>query len=178
MDVQAVLKYVDDLVFAQTGQHLDSLQVAILKGVLNGKKYTHISEEYHCSAGHTKDEAYQLWRILSEALGEDLNKSNFRATIERLGYANSQYQIVGNPIQISNINLCANSPQSYETENIESIIEETAIPYVKESLTILERERQKAKLEIIPNLVELGLTAEQIASTLGLSLEQVKKCIP
>jgi hypothetical protein len=76
MDVQAVLKYVDDLVFAQTGQHLDSLQVAILKGVLNGKKYTHISEEYHCSAGHTKDEAYQLWRILSEALGEDLNKSN------------------------------------------------------------------------------------------------------
>jgi predicted transposase YdaD len=81
-------------------------------------------------------------------------------------------------VQIGNINLCANSPQSYETENIESIIEETAIPYVKESLTILERERQKAKLEIIPNLVELDLTAEQIASTLGLSLEQVKKCIP
>jgi len=79
MDVQAVSKYVDDLVFAQTGQHLDSLQVAILKGVLNGKKYTHISEEYHCSAGHTKDEAYQLWRILSEALGEDLNKSNFNS---------------------------------------------------------------------------------------------------
>lgn len=83
-----------------------------------------------------------------------------------------------NPVQIGNINLCANPSQSYETENIESIIEETAIPYVKESLTILERERQKAKLEIIPNLVELGLTAEQIASTLGLSLEQIKKCIP
>jgi len=81
MDVQAVLKYVDDLVFAQTGQHLDSLQVAILKGVLNGKKYTHISEEYHCSAGHTKDEAYQLWRILSEALGEDLNKIQFKSVI-------------------------------------------------------------------------------------------------
>lgn len=170
MDVQAVLKYVDDLVFAQTGQHLDSLQVAILKGVLNGKKYTHISEEYHCSAGHTKDEAYQLWRILSEALGEDLNKSNFRATIERLGVANAYSNMV-NPVQIGNINFCANPSQSYETENIESIIEETAIPYVKESLTILERERQKAKLEIIPNLVELGLTAEQIASTLGLSLE-------
>ena len=98
--------------------------------------------------------------------------------IERLGYANSQYQIVGNPIQISNINLCANPSQSYKTENIESIIEETAIPYVQESLTILERERQKAKLEIIPNLVKLGLTAEQIASTLGLSLEEVKKFIP
>ncbi|MCZ8024580.1 MAG: hypothetical protein ACK4YL_01975 [Microcystis sp.] len=101
-----MLKYVDDLVFAQTGQHLDSLQVAILKGVLNGKKYTHISEEYHCSAGHTKDEAYQLWRILSEALGEDLNKSNFRATIERLGVANAYSNMV-NPVQIGNINLCA-----------------------------------------------------------------------
>ena len=51
-------------------------------------------------------------------------------------------------------------------------------PKTAEELIAEERERQKAKLEIIPNLVDLGLTAEQIASTLGLSLEQVKKCIP
>jgi hypothetical protein len=177
MDVQAVLKYMDDLVFAQTGQHLDSLQVAILKGVINGKKYTQIAEEYSCSAGHAKDEAYELWQILSEALGEDLNKSNFRATIERLGFVNSQHQIIGNPIQISNINLCPNPSQNPE-ENLESIIQETAIPYVKENMTVIEIERQKTKLEIVPSLVKLGLTAEQIASALGLSLEEVQKCKP
>jgi DNA-binding NarL/FixJ family response regulator len=176
MDVQAVLKYMDDLVFAQTGQHLDSLQVAILKGVINGKKYTQIAEEYNCSAGHAKDEAYELWRILSEALGEDLNKSNFRATIERLGFANSQYQIIENSV-IGNINLCPNPSQNPE-ENLESIIQETDTPYVKDNTTVIEIERRKAKLEIVPSLVKLGLTAEQIASALGLSLEEVQKCKP
>jgi DNA-directed RNA polymerase specialized sigma24 family protein len=176
MDVQAVLKYMDDLVFAQTGQHLDSLRVAILKGVINGKKYTQIAEEYNCSAGHAKDEAYELWQIFSEALGEDLNKSNFRATIERLGVANAYSNIV-NPVQIGNINLCPNPSQSPE-ENLESIIQETAIPYVKDNTTVIEIERQKTKLESVPRLVKLGLTAEQIASALGLSLEEVQKCKP
>jgi DNA-directed RNA polymerase specialized sigma24 family protein len=175
MDVQAVLKYMDDLVFAQTGQHLDSLQAAILKGVINGKKYTQIAEEYSCSAGHAKDEAYELWQILSEALGEDLNKSNFRATIERITATNSNF--FGNPVQIGRINLCPNPSQNPE-ENLESIIQETDTPSVKENMTAIEIERQKTKLEIVPSLVKLGLTAEQIASALGLSLEEVQKCKP
>ena len=33
MGWQEVLKYVDDFLFAQTGQHLDSLQMSILPGV-------------------------------------------------------------------------------------------------------------------------------------------------
>ncbi|MDF0552079.1 hypothetical protein [Kamptonema sp. UHCC 0994] len=45
MDTTEVLKYLDELVFAQTGKHLDSLQIAIIKGVLSGRKYADIAKE-------------------------------------------------------------------------------------------------------------------------------------
>ncbi|MEG4860568.1 hypothetical protein QUB75_29720, partial [Microcoleus sp. K1-B6] len=83
MDTQEVLNSIDELVFAKTGKHLDTLQVAILKGVLNNRKYAQIAEEYHCSQGHVRDASYELWQMLSTALGADINKSNFRATVER-----------------------------------------------------------------------------------------------
>ncbi|TAE03296.1 MAG: hypothetical protein EAZ98_00540, partial [Oscillatoriales cyanobacterium] len=61
MDVTKVLKYLDEQVVAQTGKHLDSLQRAIIKGVINGQKYADIAKEYQCTRGHAKDEAYALW---------------------------------------------------------------------------------------------------------------------
>jgi len=38
MEWQAVLQAIDELIFRQTGKHLDNLQAAILKGVLDGWK--------------------------------------------------------------------------------------------------------------------------------------------
>ena len=93
MNCQEVLKYVDDLLFSQTGQHLDSLQIAILRGVFENQKYAHIAKEYNCTEGHVKDEAYALWQKLSETLQENLNKSNFRATIERNVITNSAFTL-------------------------------------------------------------------------------------
>ena len=159
----------DELVFAQTGQHLDSLQVAILKGVLNGQKYAEVAKDYNCTSGHAKDEAYELWRVLSKALGEDLNKSNVRATIERLGTANTQYQIIGNPLQIGNINLCQNPTQTAEIDDFELVGGATISP--------VDAARRTAKLETVPQLVKLGLTAEQIAQALELPLNDVQQII-
>ena len=109
MDWQAVLKSIDDLVFQQTGKHLDSLQMEILKGSLNGQKYEEIAESYKCTTGHAKDKGYELWQLLSDIFGEELNKSNFSATISRLGIANYQSLVIGNHFRVDNINLCNNS---------------------------------------------------------------------
>jgi hypothetical protein len=49
MDVQEVLKLADDLLFVNTGKHLDNLQEVILRGTLQGQKYSKIAEEYHCT---------------------------------------------------------------------------------------------------------------------------------
>lgn len=179
MDVTEVLKYLDKLVFAQTGKHLDSLQRAIIKGVLNGHKYADIAKEYQCTRGHAKDEAYALWQIISEALGEDLNKSNFRASIERLGVDKSHYksQIIGHYVIGGNINHCSNPSEVKEkskSENFESISRETSTPLTSKDDNI-ETERKLAKLETIPRLVKIGLTAEQIAQALDLSLEEVEQ---
>jgi hypothetical protein len=178
MDVTEVLKYLDELMFAQTGKHLDSLQRAIIKGVLNNQKYAEIAKEYQCTRGHAKDEAYALWEILSEALGEEVNKSNFRASVERLGIDKSQYKIIGNSLIGGNINLCRNTSQvnekSENLENLESIISESPTN-INGTSNNIETGRKLAKLETIPKLVKVGLTAEQIAQVLDLPLEEVEK---
>ena len=82
MEIQEALQWTDNLIFASTGKHLDSLQRAILEGVWNGKEYQDISEEYHCSKDHVRKSASELWKLLSDMLGEDVKKKNVRSLIE------------------------------------------------------------------------------------------------
>ena len=78
MDVQEVLRLADHLVFTKTGKRLDDLQEAILRGSLENEKYSKVADAFHCSEGHVKDIASDLWKILSDALGEEVRKSNLR----------------------------------------------------------------------------------------------------
>jgi hypothetical protein len=177
MDWEAVLKSIDELVFKQTRKHLDSLQVEIVKGVLNGQKYPEIAKKYKCSKGHVKDEAYKLWQVLSKSLGEDINRSNFCATVERLGFANSQYQIINNPIQINNLNLCSNSESpgldNGDMGNPELNQEKTRPSDDRTFETLLH----ETKLNSLSKLIQLGLSAEQIAEALDLPLDEVREAI-
>lgn len=119
MDTQEVLKFADELVFAKTGKHLDNLQEAILRGTVQGKRYSKIAEENNCTQGHVKDVASEVWKILSEILGEDISKSNFRATLERLRVSNISH--VGKDIvHIGNVNVCRDTVQSPEVTNTRS----------------------------------------------------------
>ncbi len=171
-----MLKNIDELILSQTGKQLDTLQVAILKGVLNGRKYKDIAEEYNCTPGHAKDEAYELWRILSQALGEDVNRANVRASIERI--------IIKNPRNFKspnsfNINFCPNSmpnSKSYSPEDLELVGGElTKKNSTPDRESIIENARKKAKLEAIPHLAKMGLTAAQIAQALDLPLAEVQE---
>ena len=170
MSWQEVLKYVDHLLFNQTGQHLNSLQIAILRGVFENQKYAQVARESNCTEGHVKDEAYALWQKLSEALQQTLNKSNFRATIERI-ITNSASTFLGN--QIGSLNLCPNNSQELDTDSVKLESEIIGV----ESLNAVENVRKKAKLEVVLNLVKLGLTAEQIAQSLNLPLDDVEQFI-
>jgi hypothetical protein len=88
MNLKEVLKMADEMVFAKTGQHLDNLQEAILQGTMQGDKYIKIAEEIHCNETYVRQVGSQLWQLLSEELGEDISKSNFRAAIERFQVSN------------------------------------------------------------------------------------------
>ncbi|NET80321.1 hypothetical protein [Okeania sp. SIO1F9] len=174
MDWQAVLNSIDELVFQQTGKHLNNLQMGILKGVLNNEKYREIAEKYKCSNGHVKDEGYELWQVLSEIFGERLNKSNFVATVERLGFANSQHQIIVNPVQIGNLNLFPNS-ETAELENINAANTQSNYKKTTSCQPIVENVLYVTKLNTVSKLIKLGLTAEQVAEVVDLPLNEVQK---
>ncbi|WP_254174168.1 NB-ARC domain-containing protein [Planktothrix pseudagardhii] len=108
MDIQEVLKIADHLVFNHTGKHLDDRQKTVLEGVWEGKKYTDIADNIHCSEGYVRDTASDLWKILSNLSGEDVNKSNFRSALERLQFSVSSTIGLNNVIGITNnLSLCS-----------------------------------------------------------------------
>ncbi len=114
MEVQEILKWADELVWAQTGKHLDNLQEAILGGACQGQKYSEIAKNYHCSEPHVKKKASLLWRILSEKTGQDINKSNLRSTFQRLQVSCFGKEYATNFVQIEGLNGCSNCTQFFE----------------------------------------------------------------
>jgi len=171
MDWQAVLKSIDDLVFQQTGKHLDSLQMEILKGYLNGQKYEQIAEAYKCSTGHAKDKGYEILQLLSDILGEELNKSNFRAAVERLGFSNSQHQSIGN-LHMGNIHISPN-PETAKLENRDAANTQSNPEKTIDPNATVENVLHATKLNTVSKLTKLGLTAEQIAEAVDLPLHEV-----
>jgi DNA-directed RNA polymerase specialized sigma24 family protein len=91
MNVTEALQFADRLVFQQTEKHLDDSQKTVIKGVWESKTYEEIARISHLSERHVRDVGYKLWQILSEALGEDIKKNNFRSTFERLELKSSQF---------------------------------------------------------------------------------------
>ncbi|MTJ09781.1 NB-ARC domain-containing protein [Anabaena sp. UHCC 0204] len=84
MTVTEILQFVDNLVFTKTDKHLDDLQQKIIEELFNGKTYKQIANIYDYDEGYIGDESRNLFKILSEGLGEDINKSNFCWTLERV----------------------------------------------------------------------------------------------
>ncbi|MCL1475312.1 NB-ARC domain-containing protein [Argonema antarcticum] len=119
MDVQEVLKLADDIVFAKTGKHLDNLQEGILRGTWQRQKYPEIAKTCYRSEAHVKKVASKLWKLLSETLGEDINQSNFRYTVERLQLSIVESNFGNYYAQIDNFSVCENNSHPSEIPNTE-----------------------------------------------------------
>ncbi|MFM6687029.1 MAG: ATP-binding protein, partial [Dolichospermum sp.] len=99
MNVTEVLQFVDQLVFERTGKHLDDVQQAVIEGSYKGQTYNEIAENNHFNKSHVGEIGGELWKFLSEVLGEDIKKTNFRSTFERL-----YIQSFNNCLNVCNIN--------------------------------------------------------------------------
>ncbi len=112
MSVTEILQLVDRLVEKQTGKHLDDLEKTVVKGIWQGKTYSEIADECgYDSKNYIGDVSRKLFKILSEELGEDVNKYNFCWTLERV--INSQFVGVN-----TNITYCPFSPQTETNQSI------------------------------------------------------------
>ena len=126
MNLKEMLKFADDIVFAKTGQHLDDLQAAVLRGTLQRETYKEIAKDFDCSESRIREIGSELWQLLSEELGENINKKNFRSAIERL--QNSNVVNFSQEVVVSSIfNICGQArhppnipnshPPNQETSN-------------------------------------------------------------
>ncbi|MEG4535450.1 ATP-binding protein [Microcoleus sp. D2_18a_D3] len=88
MSLKEALKLADKIVFEKTGEHLDDLQEAVLQGTVQRQTYKQIAKQFDCSESSVRKVGSELWQILSEYLGEDVNKTNFRSAMERLQNSN------------------------------------------------------------------------------------------
>lgn len=113
MNANQVLQFVDRLVVERTGKHLDDVQKAVVEGTWERQTYDDIAQKCHVTKNHVGDVGAELWQLLSEILGEDIKKTNFRSSLERVyiessDNSNNIYHINGSnnhfyPTQISNL---------------------------------------------------------------------------
>ncbi|WP_414552989.1 NB-ARC domain-containing protein [Anabaena sp. CCY 0017] len=115
MTVTEVLQVVDTLVFKHTGNHLTDLQKSAVKGIWQSQTYSEIADEFgYESENYVGNVSRYLYKILSKELGEDITKSNFCWSIERI--ANSfNPQLIGIGIK-NHINWCSSNTDIQEPE--------------------------------------------------------------
>jgi predicted transcriptional regulator len=89
MTVTEILQLADKLLFAKQGKHLDDLQVSIIKGLCKDQTYQEIAQECNRSESRVRNIASKLLQLLSEELGENIEKTNFRSAFKRLQIASS-----------------------------------------------------------------------------------------
>ncbi len=153
-DIQSLITSVDKLIFSHTGEHLDDLETAILEGTFDHQKYADIANNIHRSEKYVKDMAAQLWRKVSTALGEEVNKSNIKSSLQRYYYSNFSNGDVINSVQIYRGNICTGSSDNNSEQ---------------------DKIKLEAKLEAVPELIKEGLTIKKIAKILKLPLEIIQE---
>lgn len=163
MDICEVLQFVEEVVYAKTGQHLNDLQRSIIEGTLKRQKYMDIAENYGCSFGHAKDVGYELLQMLSDVFDEPVDKYNLKSVLERQGNLNINFGNNSiNSNSIGYINVCFD--QRGDT------------PDKSQHVTPdFQQGKYQTKIETVGKLRQFGLSDEQIAEFLGLRLDEVKQ---
>jgi len=159
MNVQEALDFADEVVFTKTGKHLDDMQVSVIEGVLKRQKYGDIAQALNCTEGDAKDVGYELWELFCDAFGEDVNKLNLRSALIRksrisnvTGGVITGHHVAHNHV-IGSLNIC-----TWQEESPEFL-----------------RGKLQAKMEAIQRLQAIGLSDEQIAKCLDLTLEEIRQ---
>jgi DNA-binding NarL/FixJ family response regulator len=167
MDSPQILQFVDKAVWAKTGKHLNNLQRGIISGILKRQRYADVAETYGYSSQHVKKASHELLQMLSEVFGEQVKKSNLESVIER--QINQNITTLGNnntfkdSNKISYVNNCPNSSTPTPDES------------QPETPDLQDESKNQTQIETIDKLRRFGLSDEQIAEALDISLEQVKQ---
>lgn len=84
LDLNEALSIVNQVMLSQQGRELNDAETVLFKGSWQGLTYDKIAENSFYTANYFKgDVGHNFWKNLSKALGEDVNKRNFKGAIAR-----------------------------------------------------------------------------------------------
>jgi hypothetical protein len=95
-DWEDAYKVANAAVHSKTGQYLKDIEVMVLEGAWKGWTYEKIVEEakkekrFYSVDYLNKDVGNKLWKKLSDALGEEVTKTNFKEALRRASRRDSQ----------------------------------------------------------------------------------------
>jgi hypothetical protein len=167
MGTAHILQFVDEVLSAKTGKHLNDLQRKIIEGILKRQKYSDIADTYGCTAGHAKDVGYELLHMLSDAFDEPVDKGNLESVLERqlnlnINFGDRNTTNFWESNTINYINGCSELPNATPDKS------QPPTPDYQDGAN-------QVKIEMIGKLRLLGLKDEQIAEVLGLAVEVVRQ---
>jgi hypothetical protein len=99
MDIKHALDVANAAVFAQRSKHLSDLEKAVLQGAWEGLTYQQMDDDrrFPWTEKTLKDAGAGLWKCLSQAMGETVKKTNFKAALERY-QAKAQLTVFPQPV--------------------------------------------------------------------------------
>lgn len=152
MEFEEAFGIVDKAVFDKQAIHLNDVQRVILLGTWERQKYHEIAEKYkYCHDYLQNDAGAKLWKILSEALGEKVNKRNFKTVVERQAQTIGSLQIQqreGHDETILNKPTVTNSIES-DTAPKSSIEPISFLEYFSKSIDQLKSQEMDVRIRAI-----------------------------
>lgn len=159
MEFKEAFGIVDKAVFDKQANHLNDVQKAILSGTWERQEYHKIAENHGYTPDYLKnDVGSKLWKILSEALGEKVNKKNFRTVVERQAQTRGSLQIQereGHDETILNKLTVTNSIES-DTAPKSSIEAISFLEYFSKAIDQLKSKELDVRIGAISTLVTLA----------------------
>ena len=83
INTEKLIEIAKQIVYKKHGKYLKDIQVDILRGTLQKHDYRRIARATYKTEEHIRKAGSLLWKLLSEALGEKITKTNIRETLER-----------------------------------------------------------------------------------------------
>jgi len=132
-NIEELVEFASELVTIETGFSLNFIQKVILRESLleNKKTYAQQAEENHYSESDIKfSVAPKLWQLLSQVMGEKVNKTNLHALLEQQVVNQNNRQQTDTPTAMSGVGLTA---ERYVLESPEGQVPLASYLYVERS---------------------------------------------
>lgn len=153
MELQTALQLVNSIVLTKTGRSLREPEVVLFEGTWLGLTYEQIAESSEYSTNYLmRDVGPRFWRLLSDAMGGPVSKTNIRAVLEQVEQSTS-------PPPTSHLAVASESSESIGSSPRSSVFPGSASGLPKPPLSTVESKPLQSGDTPKPILLQ-GRTAE------------------